>query len=89
MERTVLAYQLDVKLGVINLPYGVGPERFAPMDQMKTLAVRAVAPLSQHQQSCWEVPYDPATDRMAGYALSENLGHRALTNVFSCMSRLY
>jgi hypothetical protein len=62
---------------VIDLPDGVRLESFASVDQIKTVSVGLIAPMSQHQQSCWRVSYDPVNDVIAGLALLQDLGHRA------------
>jgi len=62
---------------VIDLPDGVWLESFASVDQIETLPVGLIAAMSQHQQSRWKVPHDPANDVIAGLALLKDLGHRA------------
>lgn len=67
---------------MIDLLYGVGLGSFAPMDQIKALAVGPIAPVCQHQQSCWKASYDPANNRIAALALLKGLGHRARLPVY-------
>ena len=80
--ETILAQQFDVELRVIDLSYGIRLQSLAPVDQIEAFAVCLVAAASQHQQPCWEAPYDPANHRIAGLALLESLCHRGRLPVY-------
>ncbi len=65
---SIVAQQLDVELRVIDLPYRVRPESFAPVNQIEALAVYLVASVCQHHQPSWEGPYDSPNNRIARFA---------------------
>ena len=60
---------------MIDLPYGVRLESFAPVDQIEALAVRFVAVMSEHQHASGKATYNPPNNGIAGFAFLKSFCH--------------